>query len=175
MRSGKLIATNDNYIEQFINDSNYRINSDGTIETCLSLNGASITNIWRKKAVQKNSDGYYRVGYKSKYLQLHRIIYRKFIGPLASDLTINHKDGNSLNNTPNNLELITCGENNLHAYRSNGRPAVIGNFKINQNIADCIRKDRTSGFTYKQLMKKYNISKTTCSYVCNNKIWIRAK
>ena len=34
-------------------------------------------------------------------------------------LTVNHKDGNSLNNNINNLEIVSYRENNLHAFKNN--------------------------------------------------------
>ena len=51
-----------------------------------------------------------------KYLHIHTIIAEQFIGSVyKTGLTVNHKDGNKLNNSADNLEIITSAENTRHA------------------------------------------------------------
>jgi hypothetical protein len=175
MRSGKLIAKNDKYIKELCNDPNYLIKMNGEIWTCITLSGKkSKDDVWRKLAVRglsrKGSQKkYQRVKYKTKELVVHRIVYQKYVGELSEDLMINHKDGNTLNN----LELITQSINNKHRFRQLKTGPNRGNAKINQEIADAIRADRSKGYTYPELMKKYNMGKTNISYICNNKIWVK--
>lgn len=47
-----------------------------------------------------------------------------FIGPRLPGFVTNHIDGDKLNNHFQNLEWVTCGENNLHAYRYLGKAAL---------------------------------------------------
>lgn len=50
---------------------------------------------------------------------VHRLVALTFLGePSSPDLVVNHKDGNKLNNIPENLEWITQIEN-MHHYWTN--------------------------------------------------------
>jgi hypothetical protein len=53
---------------------------------------------------------------KQKGRFLHRALAFAFIDKESNKDTINHKDGNKLNNSLDNLEWCTRGENNKHAY-----------------------------------------------------------
>jgi hypothetical protein len=106
-------------------------------------------------------------------MQEHRIIYRKYVGPLSKNLTINHKDGNPSNNHFSNLELVSQSENNLHSYKNLGKKAVYGNTVINFDIADEIRGKKKLGLTHRELCLQYGLSKGHISEIVNNKIWIR--
>jgi len=48
---------------------------------------------------------------------VHRMLYAYVHGPTSSDLQINHKYGNKLNNRIDNLELGTAKENMRHAFK----------------------------------------------------------
>lgn len=63
---------------------------------------------------------------KRKNLQLARVIAQTFIDHDPTHNTVNHKDGNILNNHVKNLEWMTQAENNFHAYRSLNRRKVCG-------------------------------------------------
>ena len=55
---------------------------------------------------------------KGKNEYVHRILAEKFIKNLENKKTINHKDGNKLNNKISNLEWATHSENNQHAFNT---------------------------------------------------------
>ena len=56
---------------------------------------------------------------------LHRLVARAFCdGYTEEKNTVNHKDGNTLNNCADNLEWVSQSENNKHAYRVLGRQKV---------------------------------------------------
>ena len=79
--------------------------------TRITVNGQGIGNDWRTVGYQK-ADGYVRFRYKGEFLFMQRVMYRAFKGPLDKTKTINHKDLDRGNNHPDNLEMITQGENN---------------------------------------------------------------
>ena len=70
---------------------------------------------------QTINGGYYRVylrkNTKRKTLLVHRILALVFIPNIDNKPCINHIDGNKLNNSLTNLEWVTYGENQKHAYR----------------------------------------------------------
>ena len=64
--------------------------------------------------------GYYRINIKfqDKIITktVHRLVADALIG--VSKLTVNHKDGDKMNNHVENLELTTSEENTKHAFKS---------------------------------------------------------
>jgi len=65
------------------------------------------------------SHGYLMVTFDSKTKCLaHRVVAEAFLGVQKFRVTVNHKDGNKLNNRIDNLEWATYGENNDHARRT---------------------------------------------------------
>ena len=85
-----------------------------------------------KRTRCKKVDGYYKPsgsvhanGYryftlmklgKSVKVQAHRLVAQGFIDNPLSKKCVNHKDGDKLNNTVENLEWATHSENALHAF-----------------------------------------------------------
>lgn len=64
------------------------------------------------------SHGYAKVSLKDRAYFLHRIIAFVHCSGFKEGLTVNHKDGNKLNNYPSNLEWITVGDNIRHAFET---------------------------------------------------------
>lgn len=50
-----------------------------------------------------------------KYFRIHRLVAEHFIKEIPSGLTVDHIDGNKKNNSVNNLQIITRGENSYKA------------------------------------------------------------
>lgn len=75
-----------------------------------------------------NQIGYYVISsgeYAKKYL--HRLIYEDFYKlTLLSSAIIHHKDGNKLNNSINNLELVSKSEHNKlhHKHKVNSKETI---------------------------------------------------
>lgn len=85
--------------------------------------GLSITEdgrVYGPDGVERSQydDGtYLKVGYKQKFYKVHRLMAEAFLGEL--DKTVNHKDGNKLNNKLGNLEMVTLLDNLEHAFENN--------------------------------------------------------
>lgn len=163
-------ANNDNLIEEVINDSLYDIRSDGTVWARKPKSGPSAKNkIYPLRRVDFLCDGkYYGIRYKNKYLKAHRVIYRKFIGNLNERLTINHKDGNKLNNNLSNLELITHKENCKHA----GEIGLFNYFRklSEQDVLD-IRELSKQGIGPRELSRLFNVSHSVIINTRDKKYW----
>ena len=61
-----------------------------------------------------NENGYIRVNIFNKTFLLHRLIALTFFENHENKDTVNHKDGNKLNNNINNLEFATIKEQQIH-------------------------------------------------------------
>lgn len=56
---------------------------------------------------------------KNHDVLVHRIIANTFLEPLINtNMTVNHKDGNRLNNCIDNLEWLTLGDNIRHGFKT---------------------------------------------------------
>jgi hypothetical protein len=122
-----------------------------------------------------------RLGYKSVVLcndkyritkRVHKLIAEAFLG--ESDLTVNHKNGNTLDNRIENLEYCTQSENNIHAIRNGLRPKLDGvkngNAKLTEEIVNEVRNSYPKK-SYRILSKEYNIPITTLGHIIKRRTW----
>jgi hypothetical protein len=110
-----------------------RISNKGYLSVTLSKNGQSNT-----KAV-------------------HRLLAQAFIPNPENKATVNHLDGNKLNNSIENLEWATYSENAIHAYKT-------GLYKSTERKRRLIL-DACTGETYTSIKKAafhLNINYATC-------------
>ena len=116
-----------------------------------------------QKATQ-SSKGYYQVrlflpnsDYKGKLQYVHRLMYQTLIGDIPKGKEIDHIDGDTRNNSVENLQLLTPRENKVKGLDKNWRPyrkefielykklgtykKVAEHFNINHNIVFRVIKD----------------------------------
>ena len=107
--------------------------------------------------------------------QVHRLVAEAFIPNPENKPQVNHKDGDKTNNNVSNLEWVTPSENQLHARKSGLKPDDTGTNSPNSNLtANQIQycrtmykpRDKTYGCI--ALAKRFNVSKSTMSYILNN-------
>jgi hypothetical protein len=80
--------------------------------------------------------GYIYLRVNIKKYALHRLVALTFIENLENKPFVNHIDGNKLNNKVDNLEFVTCSENNLHNYKiglTNGHKRKIVQYDLEMN------------------------------------------
>lgn len=78
----------------------------------LFVKGVKLKNYKAKNGyyvVNLNKDGVVSQRY------VHSLVAQSFLGEQKKGITVNHKDGNKLNNHVDNLEYCTYSENNIHA------------------------------------------------------------
>lgn len=113
----------------------------------------------------------------AKNVRVHRILAQAFIENPENKPNVNHIDNNPLNKSLDNLEWCTQKENMQHASKQGRFPAKTDkslyrkNTKINMDIAINIKNDRKNGNSLVFISKKYGVSQSTVSMICNNKIW----
>ena len=96
----------------------YFIDNDGNVFSNKLITKSKIKRNF-KQLKTKMFNGYKIIGLvkdgsRNSYF-VHRLVALTFLGePSSPDLVVNHKDGNRLNNTPDNLEWITQRENMQH-------------------------------------------------------------
>lgn len=171
---GKFKATNDKLIEDLLKDENIRVMKTGQVFSRRSEQGHILPKGEWRLANTTHTGGYQKVSYFGAKIFVHRIVYRAFHGPLKRDMVVNHIDGNTANNKPSNLELITISENNIHRFRVLKRDPVKGNAKIDDKTAEKIRRDHDRGLSYRECAEKYEISKTSIAYIIQGKTWAAA-
>lgn len=93
-------------------DNKYSITEDGTV-----------INNKTKRVKKANFDKYgylhTRLSDKNKKYFIHRLVAITYIENPDNKETVNHKDGNKLNNHVSNLEWMSIKENLNHAYNNN--------------------------------------------------------
>lgn len=96
-----------------IEKTNYKVSESGKIKnkTGKIMSDKTIKNGYRQVTLFING--------KSKREAIHRLVAKAFIPNVYDKLTVNHKDGNKLNNEVSNLEWMTQKENVNHAYMNN--------------------------------------------------------
>ncbi|MGE4302351.1 MAG: HNH endonuclease [Victivallaceae bacterium] len=120
------------------------------------------------KILRANGRGYKLVSINDKTYSVHRLIALTFISNPRGVGFVNHKDGNKSNNCVNNLEWVSCSENELHSYRTlgkrtwnTGKHYDVTNAQLVRNknhLAFChaLLGEWIAGATKKSLAQKYN-------------------
>lgn len=125
----------------------------------------------RKVKPQPNGKGYLRVSIAGKLQFVHRLVAEKYVPNPKNKPQVNHKDGNKLNNSAENLEWVTNMENRQHAVKNllqrTGESCSWS--KLTQKDVDFIRSDNT--MNQKELAEKYGVSPSTISAVKQGRSW----
>ena len=109
-----------------------------------NTNGYYISSLGRfknKKGVimedyKPHHTGYIYLRVNIKKYALHRLVALIFIENINNKPFVNHIDGNKLNNKLDNLEWVTCSENNLHSHKlglTNGHKRKIIQYNLEMN------------------------------------------
>lgn len=127
-----------------------------------------------------DKDGYVRIRLvtiegKRQQRFIHRLVAKYFIGHENFDnLTVNHLDGDKLNNNDWNLEIVTRAENNKHAFKTGlkdnkGEKHGKSHFK-NEDIMK-IREFFKNGMSQTNIAKIYNSKQARISEIVHYKSW----
>lgn len=131
------------------------VRADGTVWKLKNLNAMPLPSPRRLET--KSTRGYLlvRVNHAGKgyLLAAHRLVWTALRNPIPEGMDINHKDGIRTNNHPDNLEVVTRGENHRHAYRKAKTPLP------ESKKADA-RQLRAKGLSYSEIARRLGISQT---------------
>lgn len=99
----------------------YQVSSYGRVKSLekIVIRGNGRPQTWKERILKtaKDSGGHLMVRLckegRGKSQRIHRLVADAFLGERIDDMTVHHKDHNPLNNTIENLELITKNEHDL--------------------------------------------------------------
>ena len=143
--------------------------------------GELFTEDGRKKLKDCVKNGYIKNGLilkdgTAKHYFRHRLVmicfdYREDY----QDLQVNHKDGNKMNNSRENLEWCTNQENRIHAVKLGLAASLKGESNpasklLESQVIDIIQ-DLLHGVPYSEISKKYNCSRSTIYAIKNKRNW----
>ncbi len=105
---------------------------------------------------------------------VHRLVADQFIPNPNKKPFVNHINGRKLDCRVGNLEWCTPKENVHHAMKSGLMP-LSGeenpNAKLNNKDIVQMKIDRQTGFSIKNLMEKYGVSRRSVFYILAGKTW----
>jgi hypothetical protein len=117
---------------------------------------------------------------KHKTFKLHRLIALAFIPNPDNKPCINHKDGDKLNNSIENLEWVTHSENNKHAFDNGLKDVSKINFcngsrcwasKITEKDVVKIKQLISKGISLGVISKKYGVTKQSIFHIKTGRNW----
>ena len=106
---------------------------------------------------------------KPKTVLVHRLVALMFIPNPENKPTVNHIDGNKLNNCVLNLEWATYLENNRHAVINNLRNTIIHPKQI-RKICKFISQHKN--YTTQKIADTFKVSWGTIANIRNREAWI---
>lgn len=157
--------------EVFGLEGRYEASNFGRIRSTWLKNGKPYSRIMKTTTDER---GYAKftitVENKKVCTRAHILVCKAFHGAPPTELhTVNHKDGNKLNNIPENLEWMTRQEQSIHSYRVLGntstRPRGYGNHWCANYTDDevrLIRKLHKEGMGYHKI----------CNHLGNKTTWV---
>jgi hypothetical protein len=128
-----------------------------------------------KKLGTIGKNGYIEYRSSNKRVYAHRLMYAYYNGldNLDSKLSINHIDGNKLNNKKENLEQISLSENSKHQWKiglaKKGSECTYST--LNEKQVNEIRKLLLEGYSQYIVAEFYNVSRSTILNINNGSNW----
>lgn len=160
----------------------YKVSSLGNIKTNSYGQGRVFGRI--RKISSVCNKGYPHIqlyrNCKGTTVKVHRLVATAFIGVRPPGHSVDHIDGNKLNNKLSNLEYVTTQENTRRASRMglmkvdwSKRKNKPKGKKLTFEIAEQIRKRVKGGERRVLIAQEYNIHQMTVGEIVREEIWSR--
>ena len=165
----------------------YDVSSKGRIRRIHSPNGHHKETLYGILEPVINRYGYHRITLSKNNIRInysvHRLVALAFIENPNNKPFINHIDGNKVNNTVENLEWCTSGENNRHAFatglnryhpeflpslRGEDNPKSILTEKAVREIKELLK---TKQYTQHEIGRMYGVSNYAICDIKRGKSW----
>ena len=109
---------------------------------------------------------------KGKRYKVHRLVAITFVENPNSFTEVNHKDGNKLNNTVNNLEWCTRSQNVKHSYDTKLKRG--SKTKLSETDVKVIKRvlnERGYESSCKDLMTQFDVDRATIWCIYKGRTW----
>jgi hypothetical protein len=141
----------------------------GSIKTSRGISYKAFAFRWPAKLFKR----------KTSLIPFHFLVAYELFGDklFEQGIHVRHLNGNSLDNSPENIVLGTPLENSLdrlpldrkiHALKTSWHNRKFSNERLSQ-----IRIDKEAGMSYNKLSTKYNVNKSTLSFLFNESIYYK--
>lgn len=163
-----------NEVGQYIPDFDY----DKEEWREIAKTGYEVSNLGRIRrgdrilAGSYHSDGYIFTTIKGTQIPIHRFVANAFIPNPDNLPEVNHKDGNKMNNSVENLEWVTRSENQKHAVEMGLQPKGLSTYKgkFTEEQREKIKNLWNSGkYSRREMARMYGVSHTCINDIINNK------
>lgn len=162
-------------------EDQYQISNFGRVKSLERIDTKGQIRYQKILSSRQDKGGYLRVvlcqNSKMYNFIVHRLVAIHFLITPENykDLTVNHKDGNKLNNHPSNLEWLTIADNNKHAYMTglkDNKGEKHGEAKLTEKQVLNIRYlNKIKWFNQKELAHIFGVSKTLIGKIVNRESW----
>ena len=139
-------------------------------------NGVATTRPIRERILKQHPDqrGYFRTKVNLKSIPVHRLVALAFIGPRLDGMTVDHVNGNKIDNRPENLEYVTREENSRRGHQ-NGlmRYDHVSGAKhpLSKLTDENVKEILTSSLNGEELARKFGCTSTVVSRIRSGRIW----
>lgn len=110
---------------------------------------------------------------KAQNIRAHRLIAQTFFGDKGPLKVVNHKNGIKSDNRTENLEWVSSGQNQKHAYDRGFRKKGEQHWK-NKLSENCVREIKilfSQGTTISRIAKKFEIGMSTAYAIKTGRTW----
>lgn len=117
-----------------------------------------------------------RIGGVPKNFTIHRLVAIAFIDNPDNYKVVNHKNGNKIDNSIENLEWCTDVYNHEHATKNNLKPSGerVGSSKLNDACVKAIRGLAAKEWSDTDIAELFGVHRSTINLVKNHKTWRKA-
>ena len=135
------------------------LNSDGAVQGFKGV----------LKKLQDKEDNYYYYILDRRKTYVHRLIGMYYIPKpkgWTMKWTVNHIDGDKTNNSLNNLEWVTKGQNLIHAHETDLRPRT-ANKLSDEKALEIYNYYHDNNMNYTQMQEKFGIHRQVVQQLVN--------
>ena len=154
-------------------EGRYMVSSKGRVKRLPNGRGYNSKEIIKSNN-RLNQDGYVMITLPNGERPLHRLVAEAWVENPENKPTVNHIDGNKLNNDFENLEWATRSEQLYHAYKLGLKKPVHTNRKLTDKDIEFIRSHYIKNhgvFGVSGLARQFNVSTTTIKNVISGKYY----